>query len=606
MASLGTLAVNIVARTSKFSAGVTKSLGLTGKFTRGIGTAAIATTAFAASTVAAGATVVRTYEGINSSMQKSLAIMSGVSDAQRSKMIETALAVAGTTQKSTAQAAESYYFLASAGMDAAQAMKAMPVVAKFAQAGNFDLALATDLATDAQSALGLSSKNAAVGVKNLTRVTNVLIKANTLANASAQQFSEAVTNGAGAAMRTANISMEEGVSVLAAFADQGMKGAEAGTAFGIVLRDLQTKALQNQAAFAVAGVSVFKASGEMQKMADIVGNLERLLGPLSVAQRKSTLMAMGFSDKSVKYLQTLVGTSEKIRDYEQGLKGSNAASEVAAKSMTDLQKGAAQMGKAWDSLALKIGTAAEKLGAFSGAAEFLEGVGIILDRVDRAASGQGNKSQNYRENLDKGQYQYTALGLLQKAVYDTVLGDVKGTGPISADHNARYGGMRSPEQQSKLDATLAAEEKAARVAAASGSVEKTLKAGFDVIVAKALSGAAQATGAMNAAAKKAAGAEKAVQRAMLSDALHSITFGALGKKSGRATAVAESAVGGPKQDLVARRAGTIDAYAAARRNIDKPMQTQIDIARKQLKEQSETRRLLARDKPTIITIGGTA
>ena len=54
---------------------------------------------------------------------------------------------------SAKQAAEAYFYLASAGKTAAQSVALMPTVAKFATAGNFELALATDLLTDAQSAL---------------------------------------------------------------------------------------------------------------------------------------------------------------------------------------------------------------------------------------------------------------------------------------------------------------------------------------------------------------------------------------------------------------------------------------------------------------------
>ena len=141
-------------------------------------------------------------------------------------MKKPAKSVSKTTTYSAKQAAEAYYFLASAGMSAATSMAALPKVAKFAQAGNFDLALATDLVTDAQSALGLSSKDTAKSIEGLTRVSDVLVKANTLANASVQQFSESLTNKAGAALRLVGKDVEEGVAVLAAFADQGLKGSE--------------------------------------------------------------------------------------------------------------------------------------------------------------------------------------------------------------------------------------------------------------------------------------------------------------------------------------------------------------------------------------------
>lgn len=385
MAAIGTLAVNIVARTAKFSTGIMRAQRLSARM--GVSLAAVG-----AAATATGVALLRTSENINRAMTKSLAIMSDVSDTMRKDMVEAANRVAKETEASTAQAAQSYFYLASAGLSAEQSLKAMPVVAKFAQAGNFDLALATDLATDAQSALGLASKDTETTIVNLTRVTDVLVKANTLANASVQQFSESLTNGAAAAMRLVNKDVEEGVAVLAAYADQGIKGAEAGTAFGIVMRDLQTKALQNKTAFRAAGVAVFDASGKMNNLADIVEDLEGLLSGLSDAQKKSTLLQLGFSDKSVKYIQTLIGTSDKIREYEKNLRNAGGtAADVAAKSMTDLQRATAQLAGAWDKLAISFGNAAEKLGVFKGAAEAAEGAAIM---IDKAVGGNGTAASS--------------------------------------------------------------------------------------------------------------------------------------------------------------------------------------------------------------------
>jgi hypothetical protein len=62
---------------------------------------------------------------------------------------------------------------------------------------------------------------------------------------------------------------------------------------------------------------------------------------------------------------------------------------------------------------------------------------------------------------------------------------------------------------------------------------------------------------------------------------------------------------GPRQELTARTAGDIDTYAAARRNLGDGSKTQIDIAKKQLKEQQRTRELLAkRGAPPVFTLGG--
>ena len=276
-------------------------------------------------------------------MTQSLAIMGKEAQSWRGVMEDAARKVALTTTFSAEQAAESYFFLASAGLDAEQSIAALPQVAAFAQAGMFDMALATDLATDAQSALGLTSKDAGTNLENMTRVTDVLVKANTLANASVQQFSESLTNKAGAAIKIVNKDLEEGVAVLAAFADQGIKGSEAGTAFNIVMRELQTKALKNTDAFKEFNIEVFDSQGKMANLGDIVGDLEGALEGMSDEQKKATLRTLGFNDKAVIFIQTLIGTSEKIKQYEEDLRTAGGMTKEVADNQLESLKSQFQL-----------------------------------------------------------------------------------------------------------------------------------------------------------------------------------------------------------------------------------------------------------------------
>lgn len=279
---------------------------------------------------ALGAISVKTAADFDKAMTQSLAIMSATIE-QEKEMKQVARDVAKSTTFSHKEAADAYFYLASAGLDATQSIAAMPKVAEFAQAGAFDLALATDLLTDAQSALGLTIRDDAVAnMENMVRVSDTLVKANTLANATVQQFSESLTTRAGAALKMVNKDIEEGVAVLAAFADQGIKGAEAGTRLDIVLRDLQTRAIKNADTFAELGVTVFDTDGNMRNMADIIADLEKLLGGMSDEQKRATLMQMEFQDRSVASILALVGLSDNIRQYEKDLRKAGGTTKSVA------------------------------------------------------------------------------------------------------------------------------------------------------------------------------------------------------------------------------------------------------------------------------------
>ena len=87
----------------------------------------------------------KSFAGFDDALTQSLAIMEDVSDVMRKKMAQAAKDVARETRFSAKDAAESYFFLASAGLNAKQSIEALPQVAQFAQAGMFNMAQATDL-----------------------------------------------------------------------------------------------------------------------------------------------------------------------------------------------------------------------------------------------------------------------------------------------------------------------------------------------------------------------------------------------------------------------------------------------------------------------------
>ena len=295
------------------------------------------------------------FISFNDKMTQSLAIMDTTIEQQKA-MEEQALAVSRTTRISAEQSAEAFFFLASAGLNAEQSISALPQVAKFAQAGMFDMATATDLATDAQSALGLTVKDANQNLENLTRVTDVLVKANTLANASVQQFSEALTNKAGSALKVVGKSIEEGVAVLSAFADRGVKGAEAGEKLNQLLRDIPRATAKNTEEFAKLGIAMFDNEGKLKNVADLVEELDRVLAPMSDELKASTLDQLGLNRGVADAVKILSGASDQIRDYESALMDSGGTTaEVADKQMGSLKAQIELMTNAFSELGILIG-----------------------------------------------------------------------------------------------------------------------------------------------------------------------------------------------------------------------------------------------------------
>lgn len=293
--------------------------------------AAIGAAAFTAKSVSA-------FIDFDDAMTKSLAIMGDISGPMRRRMEDAAKAVARTTTFSATEAAEAFYGLASAGLTAEQSVDAIGVVAAFAQAGNVDLAEATDYLADAQAALGLRMDDPIANMREMKRVSDVLTMANNLATGSMEDFAEALTNKAAAALKTTNKSIEEGVAVLALLAERGVHGATAGEKLSIALRDIPRAAARNKEEFAKFGVAVFDSSGNLKNMADIVAEFEGALGPMNDSQRASTLEQMGMTRSVGDVIRQLLGGSDAIREYQRALEGAGGATQqVADRQMESLR-----------------------------------------------------------------------------------------------------------------------------------------------------------------------------------------------------------------------------------------------------------------------------
>ena len=349
-----------------------------------------------------GRSALKSFASFEDAMTQSTAIMGDVSDEMRAKMEDTARGISKRSITSSTDLAKSYYYLASAGLDAAESIGALGKVEQFAVAGRFDMARATELVMDAQSALGLKSKDVIKNTEGMVRVSDVLVKANTLANASVEQFADALTNKAAASLKLLGKDVEEGVAVLAAFADQGVKGQVAGQRLSIVLRDLQRAVLTQPKVWRDMGLSVYDVMGEMLPLADIIGQLETKFSTMSDEEKKSTAMMLGFQDRSFVALQMLIGLSDKIRGYEAALKKAGGTTEKVASKQLKSFNSQMQIAKN------QIGGAAKMLGK-------------SLVPYMKALAGHLVKATDWFKGLNQGTRDWIVLGAMLAAAVGPAL-----------------------------------------------------------------------------------------------------------------------------------------------------------------------------------------
>lgn len=337
-----------MAATKKFSANMSRRLKAIGSSMRSIG-ANLSMKLTAPLTLMGGAAV-RAFDSFDQAMTESTSIMKTTED-QVVRMRNQAKEMSKTFVQSPKEIGEAFFFLASAGMDAEQAMASMGTVATFATAGAFDMALATDLLTDAQTAMGLESDNAAESLKNLKRIGDVFVAANQSANTSVQQVAEAMTSDAGVAAKDYGLSLESTTAILEAYASGNKKGAEGGNLFGRATRLITSAHRKNGAAFKKYGINMINEStGEYIDLIDVIGDLEKAFENLTGPQRKAAMAELGFQDLAQKSITPLMGRSKAMKEYRQKLvDAGDAAQEVADKQLKSFSN---QMTIVWNNVKL--------------------------------------------------------------------------------------------------------------------------------------------------------------------------------------------------------------------------------------------------------------
>lgn len=296
-------------------------------------------------------TSLRSAAELDQAMTDSLAIMRGRSDELDRLMKQRARDLGKELAFQPAEVARGYEYLALAGYEAAEAYELIGETARFARAGNFDLARATDLVTDSQSALGLTSEDTAENLQNMRRVQDGLIGASTAANATTEQFAEALISGAAPALRRVNKPLEEGLGLLALFADRGIKGAAAGEQFNIMLRDLPRAVGRNEEKFRALGLELTDQEGNLLDLATVVERMDTALARMGDTQKAAALEALGLTRGVGDALSTVSGGADQIREYTERIREMGGVTErVSDERMTSFTRRVTALGIAFKTL----------------------------------------------------------------------------------------------------------------------------------------------------------------------------------------------------------------------------------------------------------------
>lgn len=246
--------------------------------------------------------------------------------------LEQAAKDAGVATKfSASQAGEALNYLALAGYDAEKSVKALPDVLNLAAAGGLELGYASDLVTDSMSALGTETDQ-------LTSFTDQLAKASQKSNTNVGQLGEAILAVGGTAKDLAGGTVELNTA-LGILADNGIKGAEGGTALRNIMLAMTPTTDKARGAFKRLSLESYDANGNLRPLNETFRDLNEKLSSMS-SEGKTQVLDEIFNKVDLKSVNALLANSgERFDELSTYIANADGAAANMAETMNDNLKG---------------------------------------------------------------------------------------------------------------------------------------------------------------------------------------------------------------------------------------------------------------------------
>ena len=328
-----------------------------------------------AGVTALGTAAVKTTADFDSSMSQVQATMGITKDAMselNGESVNTgdalrnlAKQMGSETAFSASECADAMNYLALAGYDTQEIYDTLPTVLNLAAAGGIDLASASDMVTDAMSALGMETSEADTMVDQMAKTASST-------NTSVAQLGEGILT-IGATARTVKGGTAELNTALGILANNGIKGAEGGTHLRNVILSLQNPTDKAASQMEALGVSVYDSEGNMRSLNDILGDLNASMDGMT-SQEKANIISQIFNKTDLSAVNALLGnTGDTWDELQQSIVNSGGAAQQMADTQLDNLSGQLTLLKsALEGLAISFGeilmpmvrSAVEKIQAF--------------------------------------------------------------------------------------------------------------------------------------------------------------------------------------------------------------------------------------------------
>lgn len=313
-----------------------------------------------AAVTAMGGAAVKTAADFESSMSQvqatmgitkdSMSTLDGQSVNTMDALSDLAKEMGSKTAFSASECAEALNYLALAGYDTQEMADTLPTVLNLAAAGGLDLASASDMVTDAMSALGMETKDA-------DKMVDQMAKTASSTNTSVGQLGEGILT-IGATAKTVKGGTAELNTALGILANNGIKGAEGGTHLRNVILSLQNPTDAAAKTMEKFGVKTYDSEGNMRSLNDILGDLNKSMDGMT-SEEKANIISTIFNKTDLSSVNALLAnTGETWDELQTSIENSGGAAQQMADTQLDNLSGQLTILKsAVEGFAISIGDA---------------------------------------------------------------------------------------------------------------------------------------------------------------------------------------------------------------------------------------------------------
>ena len=348
------ITVRLLADTSNFTAGMAKVSGESQKIATTMEAAGdkskLITTGIAAAGVAAtalGVAAVRMAADFDASMS-TVQANTGASADEMNQLRQAAIDAGADTIYSATESADAINELGKAGLSTSDILSG-------GLSGALNLAASDGMAVgDAAELMATTLKQFNLTGAESTQVADALAAGAGKAVGSAHDLGLAL-NQAGLVANSMGVSMQETTGTLAAFANAGMIGSDAGTSLKTMLQRLASPTDKAQTLMDELGINVYDANGKFIGLAGAAGQLQNGLSGLSQQERNAALNTI-FGADAVRAANVLYEQgAEGIDDWTKAVSQSGYAADLAAKKNDNLKGDLENLSGSFESLMISLG-----------------------------------------------------------------------------------------------------------------------------------------------------------------------------------------------------------------------------------------------------------